>query len=570
MNRLQLKSHLLSRLVILGIASALLMSIACGTATETTKSSTSDTPSTSSGVTAKPTSAPDPKSAASGGDKVTILVGGWGGRFAPLYNSGCHAFGINHGGFLVRSDENRQAIPGIATDWQVSDDGLTWTFTIRDNAVFHDGTPVTADDVEFTWLQTWGPGALEVATSSTAINNAKNTAKIEKTGRNQVSVTHNDVASGFPSLMSDFTGSCHGLVLPKKFWDGADIHDQDRAVEYDQNPIAAGPLKMLDLIPDEKMAFESFEDYYDKDRQIPIKYVDLFKVPDLATRAAALEAGDADIAPVSLDEQSRIEKSGGKLIWGPEASYFRIQLLGAWMPDIPFSKKEVRQAMQYALDMDQFIALYGEEVFVPKGWAYVTPASIGYSKELDAYEYNPEKAKELLAQAGFPNGEGFGPLIINTWHSQGVPFLPESAELAANMWREVLGIQAEVRVGDEVAIKKAANSSDTIYGQLIWRDNEARVDGVSITRSGFGDPSNKGRAHEDQAIFDATVKALSVIPPVEKDQALRELYQTIREEGYRFSIGYVNIPWGASSRIADWKPQPMAFYPSALHTIRLK
>ena len=259
--------------------------------------------------------------------------------------------------------------------------------------------------------------------------------------------------------MSDFTGACHGLVLPKKFWDGADIHDQDRAVEYDQNPVAAGPLKMIDLIPDEKMAFESFEDYYDKDRQIPIKHVDLFKVPDLATRAAALEAGDADIAPVSLDEKSRIEKSGGKLIWGPEASYFRIQLLGAWMPDIPFSKKEVRQAMQYALDMDQFIALYSEEVFVPKGWAYVTPASIGYSKELDAYEYNPEKATELLAQAGFPNGEGFGPLIINTWHSQGVPFLPESAELAANMWREVLGIQAEVRVGDEVAIKKAANLS---------------------------------------------------------------------------------------------------------------
>ena len=144
MDRLKLTSHIVSKLIVLGIASALLMTIACGTATETTSSSSSDTASPSSGATAKPTSAPAPKSTSSGEDKVTILVGGWGGRFAPLYNSGCHAFGINHGGFLVRSDENRQAIPGIATDWQVSDDGLTWTFTVRDNALFHarPGVPV--------------------------------------------------------------------------------------------------------------------------------------------------------------------------------------------------------------------------------------------------------------------------------------------------------------------------------------------------------------------------------------------------------------------------------------------
>ena len=67
---------------------------------------------------------------------------------------------------------------------------------------------------------------------------------------------------------------------------------------------------------------------------------------------------------------------------------------------------------------------------------------------------------------------------------------------------------------------------------------------------------------------------MAVIPPVEKpvekDAALRELYQTLPDEGYRFSIGYVNIPWGVSSNVAEWQPQPMAFYPSALHTVRLK
>lgn len=563
----------------LGPAMALLLifAIACGSAAapDATQpdTSTGDTPAVSD-PTAVPTSVPEP--AADSGDAtvdsgtLTILVGGWGGRWVPIYTSGSHAYAVNSGGFLVRSDRNRTYISGLATDWNVSADGLTWTFTIRDDALWHDGEPVTADDVEFTWGMNYSPRALELATSATAINNNKNVAKVERVSPNQVAVTHNNIDSGWPNLMSDATGSTHGLMLPKHFWDGVEVYDQDRAVAYDQKPIGAGPLKVIKIIQDEKMAFERFDDYYDENRRINVANVDLFRVPDEATRAAALEAGDADIAPISLDTKGRVEAAGGRVIWGSEASYFRTQLLGAWLPEFPFSKKEVRQAMQYALDMEQFIALFGEEVFQPKGWAYVTPSAIGYSPELDAYEFNPDKARELMAQAGFPNGEGFGKLIINTWVSQGVPFMPESAQLAASMWQKELGIEAEVIVGDEVAIKQAANSSDTIYGQIVWRDNEARVDGVSITRSGFGDPTNKGRAHEDPAIFEASLKAMSVIEPEAKEQALRELYQTLRDESYRFSIGTVNIPWGVSSRVEEWTPQPMAFYPSALHTVKLK
>jgi peptide/nickel transport system substrate-binding protein len=290
-------------------------------------------------------------------------------------------------------------------------------------------------------------------------------------------------------------------------------------------------LKLVQQVPEELMAFERFADYYDEERSLKISGVDLRKVPEEATRAAALRAGEADIAPISLDTKGQVEAGGGRIVWGQEASYVRVQLLGKWLPGVPFGKKEVRQAMQYALDMKEFEGLFGEGVFVAKGWEFVTPSSTGYSPELDPYPFDPDKARELMAQAGYPNGEGFGKLIINTWVSRAVPFLPESAELAANFWRTELGIDAEVRVGDETAIKQAANASDTLYGQLVWRDNEARVDGVSVVRSSFATPDNVGRAHNDAEIFQMAEQAIGVIDPAEKEVALNNLYKRLRDEG---------------------------------------
>ncbi len=568
------------QMVFPALALVLVLAVACGTAApaapqegQSTDSSPPQPP-VAAQDTPVPTSAAQPAPASQDvavhPGKAVIMVGGWGGRFTPLHSTDCHSYQISFHDFLIRSDQNRQYIPGMATEWKVSEDGRTWTVTLRDDALFHDGTPVTAEDVEFTWLQSWGPGSIPIATSSTALNMARNVEKIEQISPNQVSITTINVDSSFPNLISDATGSCQGVVLPKKFWEGFDIFDPARTVAYDQDPVGAGPLKLLDHIPEDLMAFERFADYYDEERSLKISGVDLRKVPEEATRAAALRAGEVDIAPVSPQTQGQVEVGGGRIVWGQEASYLEVRPLGNWLAGTPFSKKEVRQALQYALNMKEFEALYGEGVFVPKGWSFVTPNTIGYSPELDPYPFDPEKARELMAQAGYPNGEGFGKLIINTWNSRAVPFLPESAELAANFWRTELGIDAEVRVGDESALKEAANNTGSLYGQIIWRDNEARVDGVSTLRSGFATPDNEGRSHNNPEIFELARQSIGVIDPSQKQTTLVKTYQRLRDEGYRFSIGYVNIPWGVGPRVVEWSPQPMAFYPSALHTIRLK
>ncbi len=507
---------------------------------------------------------------------LTVMVGGWGHRFLPVHGTNCHNhYNVIHD-FLIRTDANRASIPGMLASWDLSEDGHTWTATVRDDGYFHDGSKVTGEDLLFTWLQAWGPGAREVATSSSATNMAANVELIEQVGPQQVSITHINIDSSFEGFISDASGACQGIIRPAG--DMATIHDAEAMVAYDKNPIGAGIMAMTRQVEDEVMSFERFDQYYAEDRSVPFQFLDLRKISEESTRAAALRAGEADIAPVSLATKDQVEAGGGKVIIGQEASYLRIMFIGCgwdYYPNLPCNDKRVRQALGYAVDKDALRddLFGGSEVFEAKGWAHVTPSSIGYSPALDPFPYDPDKARELMAEAGYPNGEGFGKLIVNTWSSRAVPFLPESAQLAANYWKDELGIDTEVRVGDETALKKATKARNPLAGQILWRDNEARRDGRSAARSSYGtapkDGSKGGNWSHTPEIVNQVQEALSVFDPDQIDQVWHDVFVRLRDEHYEMAMGYVHVQWGVGPRITDWKPLPLAFYPSAYHTIQL-
>jgi ABC-type transport system substrate-binding protein len=185
------------------------------------------------------------------------------------------------------------------------------------------------------------------------------------------------------------------------------------------------------------------------------------------------------------------------------------------------------------------------------------------------WPFDPEKARQLLAEAGYPGGEGFGKLIVNTWVSTAMPFLPESAQLAADMWRRELGLDVEVKVGDEAAFKAATLSGD-LHGQVLWRDNEASLDKSSTYRSSYASPEHGSRLHGDPELFALAQQTLAVTDQSQRDEAFNILSKKAREESYELGIGYVNIPWAVAPQVVEWQPWPLAFYPSNLHGIVLK
>ena len=575
----------------LGLMLVALLAVACGgaapptppppAAQPTTASRAATQPAETPQAAAQPTAVPAPTSppvvtkAEVHPGKVTWMVGAWGNeRFDHNLGGGA---GVQYSklvhGHLIETNEKSELIPGIASDWSASEDGLTWTVTVRKGVKFHDGTEVTVEDVLWTWRHAWSPEAVEWVVSGDSQSQARLTEKIEQTGTDQVSITSKVADSGFGAQYLAAVSAAVHAPMPKR----DKLHDQAEESAYDKNPIATGLLKLVRHVPAEVMEFERFDDYYyqpsnglPEDRRVKFTSFDMRLIPEESTRVAAMRAGEADIAPVSPAAQKQVEASGGRLVFAPEGVYIWARLLGCFQPEFPCSDKRVRQALDYAIDKELIQdRLYGPELMAAKGWSHITPSTIGYGPELDPWPYDPDKARQLLADAGYPGGEGFGKFIVNTWVSTAIPQQIELAQLAAEFWRKELGIDVEVRVGDETSLRKSRGTGE-LWGQVMWRENEARVDVSGITRIFYGTPGANVRVHEDQELWDLVNKTLAVFDAEERPKALNNLYRKMREESYELGIGYLNIPWAVGPRILTWEPYPLAVYATDLHTITLK
>ena len=527
---------------------------------------------------------------------VTWMMGTWGDeQFDKVYSEGAsNSYGRILQGFLIETNEKTEIIPGMASEWSYSSDGLTWTITLRDGVKFHDGTDVTVEDLVWSLNHGHGPESFNYTYSGSIASFSKEQIKpVEQTGPNQASVFFKTVQTGFPVLLMA-AGPAWGSMMPARDpVPGQEFITVDAAQEaaYQKNPIATGPMRYVDFIPSEVFKFERFDDYYFQpknglyeDRRVNFSTLDLRLVPEEATRVAALRAGEADVAPVSQQAKRQVERGGGRIIYAGEGGYFRIMLMGCWsggeragMASYPCEDKRVRHALAHAINREEIQRLFGgpEALEVELGgWNVVTPSTIGWSPDIKPAPFDPDKARALLAEAGYktptnPDGKDFGTLRINTWVSALMVFLPESAELVAEQWRRELGIDTEVIVGEEVAVKRE-RSAGNLDGQVIWRDNETRVDATQIMGTTYGRRDYRARFHNSEDLFKLTEDAVAVFDDAKRPAALNEWYRRLYEEKYQIGIGTVNIPWAIGPDVADWKPYPVAFFPSSLHTLKLK
>ncbi|MGI6604780.1 MAG: glutathione ABC transporter substrate-binding protein [Firmicutes bacterium] len=285
---------------------------------------------------------------------------------------------------LVTWDKNMDIVGRLAESWETSPDGKTWTFKLREGIKFHDGADFNAEAVKKSFERILDPDLGSPRRSILSM-----ITDMEIVDPYTIALTTEEPFGPFLSQLATYNAA---ILSPKAI----DEYGKD----YATHPAGTGPYVLKDWLPGEKMVFERFEDYWGE--KPPTKTIVFKVIPENTTRVMALQTGEVDIIsnvpPFQIEQLEKAPNLQVDLIPG-----FRTIYLGMNFKNKPFDDVRVRQALNHAIDRQAII----DNILLGTAEIAIGPEATsipGASKDLPTYDYDPEKAKQLLAEAGYPNG----------------------------------------------------------------------------------------------------------------------------------------------------------------------
>src|SRR5882724_4045043 len=314
---------------------------------------------------------------------------------------------------LVEFDAHLNIIPALAQSWSASRDGLVWTFRLRKEVKFHNGREVTAEDVVYSlsrlldpavgsrriWFLEKVKGASDFRSSTT-----KTLDGITAVERYTVQITLSEPFAPFISIL----GLSHLAVVPRE-------EVERLGSDFGSSPVGTGPFRFIRWERGKDITLEANARYFRGRPSVDrIRFV-IFPGEVRSEMLQAFERGDLEetILPSDLpaDKRKKLLEAGTyNVIRKPTLS---LLLLGFNLEYPPFNKREVRQAFNYAIDRARINReLRADRFVVAKG--FLPPGMPGYNPEVQAYSYEPDQAKALLAKAGYPDGTSLPPVTVSS------------------------------------------------------------------------------------------------------------------------------------------------------------
>ncbi len=440
---------------------------------------------------------------------------------------------------LYHRDDDMQIVPWLATSYENPDE-LTWRFHLREGVKFHNGNDFNADDVRFT---------IERLLEEDSVWSERNIIdRVEVQDEYTVDIITQKPYAAFMTR----------IVL-------LHMTDEEYVTEVGADgmasqPMGTGPFKFVEWIKDEQLVFEANPDYWGGSPKL--QTVIFRPIPETATRIAALEAGDADIMTDVPPDYVAQAHENVQIVSIPGTRAF---FIGMNVTMEPFDDVRVRQALNYAVDMEAIIdsifnglARKLDSPLLPEAFGYVaTPV----------YNYDPDHARALLAEAGYPDGFE---MELDT-----SPPLKELGEALAGQLSEV-GIAVKVNVMETAAMYAKYEPGFSQAYLSSWGNSECDADGILSKQfyskrygcntlatdgeTGYGDAAlgcfytGYGNAQVDEAV---EAGAMTVDPEKRKAHYYTALTTIVQETPWVFLHNPEEI-YAHSTRLQGWVPRPDA------------
>jgi peptide/nickel transport system substrate-binding protein len=287
---------------------------------------------------------------------------------------------------LVTYDEDLNIVPMLASSWELAEDAMTYTFHLREGVTFHNGEPFTAADVVYAFKTGADPsyqsqwlGRFELIEHIEAVDDHTVVLKIVAPN---AAFLDQITYFGIPSMKA---------------------HQELGGDGYAIAPVGSGPFRFVSWQRNDKLILERNDDYWLT--RPHLDGVEFRAIPERNVAAVELEVGGVDVAmSLSADDVLRLENSSTLTVGTtPTLSYYYVAMNNE---SGPLADVRVRKALQYAIPMDQLVDAIFHGVGAIRAWTSMAPGNLGYEEELitEFPQYDPEHARQLLAEAGYPNG----------------------------------------------------------------------------------------------------------------------------------------------------------------------
>lgn len=444
-------------------------------------------------------------------------------------------------------------VQGVVTRWEMAPDGMMWTYTLRDGMQFHNAEPVTAEDLKFGILREISPASTSSAAPRwrTALDNITVTDAKTMVLR---------LKQPWPSMPVTALVTVYPRSSFERSPDGK---------AFRENPVGSGPFKFKSLEQGIRIRVEATGQKHPFRPQPDFQTIEFLVVPEESTRVAMIKTGSADFIDISPDTA---KTSGISVLQIPGQTQVLLRFWGldnaSAIKALPTGDARVREALLIAVNRQELVSTLLQGFGTLSARDHVMAGTDGFDPTWKALSYDPTRAKQLLAEAGFARGLKV-PFYSTTL--PGAPWSTSASEAIAGYWTAI-GVQTEI-INVEYATWRTMyreTPRQKILGSFGWTFGNKTFDVLGILGSSY---QSNGAMHilaPDPQVDELLKRANTTLNEQERVQSIRAIVDIAFKSHVGLPIAETPLLYGASPKVAGWDPVLTGGPALSLETVQRK